>query len=149
MKEYAYRTTSQKGKVTLGDTFVECDVKQGFSRWRYQVPYSQLTHMPVRTRKTPEGFWVCLMVGGLGSVASGTRICGFDLSMPFIIAIPMLVASLTMLAYSLRIRRENWITFHSSIPNASVYYCESGPDSENFDSFTDALGARIQTMQNA
>ena len=105
--------------------------------------------MPVRNRKTPEGFWVCLIVGGMGSVASGARVVGADLSIPLTIAIPMLAVSLAMIAYSLRIRRENWITFHSTIPNNSVYYCETGPDSKSFDSFREILGSRIQTEHSA
>ena len=146
MDTYSYRSPERSGKIALTANHVECDVRQGFSRWKYQIPYSQLSPFPVRNQKTTHGFWVCLLVGGLGVIASATRLLRFDLSMPLSVAIPILVASLALLLFSTRIRTEQWISFHSVISNVSVFYCESGPHSNSFEQFTDILANRISQL---
>ena len=143
MDTYSYRTLESSGTISLTATHVECDVRQGFSRWEYQIPYRQLSPFPVRNKKTTQGFWACLLVGGLGFTASAIRLLKLDLSMPLSIAVPILIASLALLLYSLRIRNEHWISVHSVIPNVSLFYCESGPDSKSFELFTDRLVKRI------
>lgn len=143
METYSYRSQEQKGTITLLDQHAECDIRQAFSKWNYQIPYWHLSAYPIRNDKTTQGFWACALVGGIGLLASTIRLIRLDLSMPLYFAIPIFITSLGLLLYSLRIRKEQWVTFHSLIPNSSIYYCKSGPNSDTFEQFTEALVKKI------
>ena len=149
MTTYSYRSQEQKGTITLLDHHADCDIRQTFSRWRYQIPYWQLTSHPIRNVKTTQGFWACVAVGVIGVIASAIRLIGFDHSMPLSFAIPIFIASIGLLLYSTRIRTEHWVSFHSIIPNVSIYYCESGPNSDTFEQFTNTLTNKIATSSRS
>ena len=107
MTTYSFHSSETVGSITLLDDAVECRFRRNFSRWHYTTPYSDLVANPIRKWTTPSGFWACLLVAGGGFIASLIRMIGLDMSMPLHIAIPSFLASLCVLVYTFRIRRED------------------------------------------
>lgn len=146
--EYRYRSSDTQGIVSVFDGHVHSTIYRTFTKWTFPTPLAAIDPNAIRTWTTPSAFWICagISVCGILGVVSDAIASGDDSMSPWLAAtiVPLCIG---LFAYSLTVRREEWLVFPTSINGHWIRYCRGGPDRDRFDSFTAYLTDQIRNAR--
>ena len=149
MNLYRFRSSGYSGKVKLCETSVQYELRRYFTTWKYDISYEDFLPKPVRTKSVPFDSWIVGAIASLAVISSLIRLTSFGMSMPLHVAILLLLAGIPLLCYAWSIRKLNVNSFFTVASGLSVWYSKTGPDSANFESFTETLSGRIADAKSS
>lgn len=147
MRVFRFRAAESVGSIRLLETEVESEVRSGWTRWTYRVPYTDLSPHVMFIWSTSNICWWCLAIGTIGVCGAVYNFYVYEgRDLPFW-AHPIFLAFAILLFWIAYLtRREEWAVFPNRDGN-HVRYAKNGPDRKQFSEFTAEFTERIKTAR--
>ena len=148
--EYRFSNLGLSGRVLLTDDSVHWYCRYYWhGKYEREIPLSKLQDSYLKTVGPPNHLGALVGITTFGLLVAIGLLADRAANVPSAVVAGLIAtAAIFALTLYLSYRDEEWIWFFGSNSNSYICFCRRGPDSVNFESFTEAVKEAIRNKSN-